>query len=44
MLSHHPNIGSIKKWRLNSEGKYIDSADFELLREPNINRQYELAK
>lgn len=32
MMSHHPNIGSVQKYRLDSQGNYIDSGDFELLR------------
>lgn len=43
MMSHHPNIGSVKKYRLNSQGAYIDSSDFELLREPDQMKQYKMA-
>lgn len=28
MMSHHPNIGSVQKYRLDSQGNYIDSGDF----------------
>jgi hypothetical protein len=31
MISHHPNIGSVEKWRLDKEGKYMDSRPYELL-------------
>jgi hypothetical protein len=45
MMSHSPNLGSVKKYRLDSNGYPIDQGeDFELLREPNMQRQYEIAK
>lgn len=44
MMSHHPNIASVKKWRLDSSGKYIDSFDYELLRETDQAKQYSMAK
>ena len=36
MMSHHPNIGSIKKYRLDANGERLDKTDFEILREPDI--------
>lgn len=44
MMSHSPNIGSIQKYRLDSTGNYLDSDDFELLREPNQAKQLEMAE
>ena len=43
-MSHHPNIGSVKKYRLDANGNYLDSTDFELLREPNQSKQLEMAE
>lgn len=28
MMSHHPNIGSIKKYRLNAEGVLLEDSDY----------------
>jgi hypothetical protein len=46
MLSHSPNLGSVHKFRLDSNGAAIDpeGKDFELLREQNQERQFQLAK
>ena len=43
-MSHHPNIGSIKKYRLYVQGNFVDSGDFELLREPDQMRQFQIAQ
>ena len=43
MMSHHPNIGSIKKYRLDRDGKRVESDDFELLREHDPERQLKMA-
>jgi hypothetical protein len=28
MISHHPNIGSVEKWRLHSNGSYLDRRSY----------------
>lgn len=43
-MSHSPNIGSVKKFRLDKNGERLDESDFELLREPNQERQFQMAK
>ena len=44
MMSHHPNIGSVKKYRLDKNGNYLDRGDFELMREPNQQKQLQMAE
>lgn len=44
MMSHHPNIGSIKKYRLDANGERLDKTDFEILREPDQAKQLEMAE
>jgi hypothetical protein len=44
MMSHHPNIASVKKFRLNSTGQFIDRGDFELLREPDQRKHFKMAE
>jgi hypothetical protein len=45
MLSHSPNIASVKKYRLDQNGSPIDNGeDYELLREPSQHRQIELTR
>lgn len=39
MASHHPNIGSVEKWRIDAKGEYVDKRPFELLKEQNPHRQ-----
>ena len=40
MLSHSPNIASVRKYRLDQNGNPMDQGeDFELLREQNQHRQ-----
>ena len=43
-MSHHPNIGSIQKRRIDKDGKFIDQEPFEILNENNMAKQYEIAK
>lgn len=43
-MSHHPNIGSVQKRRLDENGNFLEEGSFEILHEPNQMRQYELAK
>lgn len=44
LMSHHPNIGSITKRRIDKEGRFMDEGNFEILSEPNIHKQYEAVK
>lgn len=44
LMSHHPNIGSVTKRRLDHEGQFLEDTPFELLNEPNTFKQYEMAK
>jgi hypothetical protein len=44
MISHHPNIGSVEKWRLDKNGSYLDSRAFELMREQSPHKQLELVR
>lgn len=41
MFSHHSNIASVKKYRLDSAGSRIDSSDFEILNNNNPFEQME---
>lgn len=45
MMSHSPNLGSVRKYRLNRDGEEFDGGkNFELLNEPNQEKQYQTAK
>ena len=42
--SHHPNLGSLEKWRLDKEGQYLDSRGYELMRETNPKKQLDAVR
>jgi hypothetical protein len=44
MMSHHANIGSIKKFRLNEKGESIDRQPYELLNERDQMKHYNIVK
>ena len=45
MMSHSPNLGSVNKLRIDRNGQYLDEGrSFELLNEPNQERQFQMAK
>ena len=44
-MSHSPNLGSVQKYRLDRNGEPVDNGEsFELLKEPNQERQFQMAK
>ena len=43
-MSHHPNIASVKKYRLDADGNYVDKTDFEIFRNNNPFEQMETVK
>ena len=44
MVSHHPNIGSVEKWRIDKEGNYLDSRSYELMREQSPHKQLQIVR
>ncbi len=45
MMSHSPNLGSVRKYRLNRNGEEFDGGkNFQLLNQPNQEKQYQTAK
>ena len=40
LYSHHPNIGSVEKLRIDDKGHIIDNVPYESFNEPNHEKQF----